>query len=467
MSWIDDTQKAINYIEDNLLEVSVEDAANYIYSSNDHFQKMFLIVTGFTVSEYIRNRKLTLAGQELLASKNKIIDIALKYGYETHESFTKAFTRFHGFTPSKVQSPENRLRCFSPLTIQINITGGFVMSRKIIPNVEKLYGEDRSGNYMFDSCMSSVMKALNENEAFDFLFFAGVTGDLFSQTWYKTKWSTNNEYSTACRDTEVPIRAAFDACGYEYEYVRRGDIEINKQEYIRKIVGSIDKGYPVLTFGIAGPPTCSIIFGYDENGDVLIGWSQFTDELIEDRPLDCVIAAEYFQVRNGLDRSEGLIFFTKKKNTPSIAESYRKAILNISKLASLPGDYNISFGGKAFDDWADSLLCDDDFKNEYMLMYPSDTYGSCMVMVGTNVTSLQNYLNRAYKFCPDLQPQIEKLKSIYQKELNIWLALFQREHPLLDRKFREYYKDCILEMKKLYLKAANIVKRRQKNEMGK
>ena len=120
MSWMEDTQKAINYIENNLLEVSAEDAANYIYSSSDHFQRMFLIVTGFTVSEYIRNRKLSLAGRELTDSNSKVIDIAFKYGYETPASFTKAFTRFHGFTPSKVQSSGNRLKCFSPLTIQIN-----------------------------------------------------------------------------------------------------------------------------------------------------------------------------------------------------------------------------------------------------------------------------------------------------------------------------------------------------------
>lgn len=331
------------------------------------------------------------------------------------------------------------------------------MSRKIIPNVEKLYGEDRSGNYMFVSCMRSVMAAMNEDEAFDFLFFAGVTGDLFSQTWYKTKWSWNNEYSTACRDTEVPIRAAFDACGYEYEYARKEDIQKNRQTYIRKIVESIDKGYPVLTFGIVGPPTCSIIFGYDENGDVLIGWSQFTDEIIEDRPLDCIVSTEYFQVKNGLDDSEALIFFTKKKDTPTIAESIRKSILNIPELASMPNSDTISFGGQAFDDWADSLLCDADFENEDMIARPLDTYGSCMVMVGTNVTSLQNYLNRANELCPDLQPRIEKLKEIYQKELDIWLELFQKEHPLLDKDFRKYYRDCIIKMKNLYLEASEAV----------
>jgi len=74
MSWMEDTQKAINYIEDNLLEVSAEGAANYIYSSSDHFQRMFLIVTGFTVSEYIRNRKLSLAGHVRFINNNQTMN---------------------------------------------------------------------------------------------------------------------------------------------------------------------------------------------------------------------------------------------------------------------------------------------------------------------------------------------------------------------------------------------------------
>jgi AraC-like DNA-binding protein/ubiquinone/menaquinone biosynthesis C-methylase UbiE len=133
MSWFEDTQKAINYIETNLFnDISAEDIANHIHYSSNHFQKMFLLVTDFTVSEYIRNRRLSLAGQELAATGNKMIDIALKYGYETPESFAKAFTRFHGFTPSKIKRAENQIIYFSPLTIQINITGGFNMSKKIM-----------------------------------------------------------------------------------------------------------------------------------------------------------------------------------------------------------------------------------------------------------------------------------------------------------------------------------------------
>ena len=137
MKWIEDTKKAIDYIESNLLEdIDAENVANHMFFAGDHFQKMFYMVTGFSVSEYIRNRRLSLAGQELLNSKNKVIDIALKYGYETPESFTKAFTRFHGINPSKVPYLKNNLKCFDALIIQINIMGGFRMSfEKLIENI--------------------------------------------------------------------------------------------------------------------------------------------------------------------------------------------------------------------------------------------------------------------------------------------------------------------------------------------
>ncbi|MCL2774181.1 MAG: AraC family transcriptional regulator [Oscillospiraceae bacterium] len=416
MSWIEDTQKAINYIEDNLLEdVSVENAAKYIYSSIDRFQKMFLIVTGYSVSEYIRNRKLSLAGQELAGSRSKVIDVALKYGYETPESFTKAFTRFHGFNPSKIHIFKNQLKCFAPLAIQINITGGFIMSRKLIPNVEKIY-EVKSENYMFPSCMRSAMSALNENAGYDFMFFAGVTGDLFTQTWCSPKWQYNDSYSNVCKETQMSIRAAFDACGYEYDYIAKEAIEKDKSSYVKKIVDSIDRGVPVLSFGIVGPPICSIICGYDENGDILIGWSQFTDEHKDDIPTDLVCSDDYFQVRNGLDKSEALIFIGRKKETPDIADSIKQSLLNIPQWAAFPPMERVCFGRQAFEAWADSLLDDECFADESMLDSPLDTYGSCVVQTGTNMHYIQDYLKRAAELCPDMNQQIEQLKQAYIKE---------------------------------------------------
>lgn len=92
MDWIKGLQQSIDYIEEHLTEtVDYEAVAAQSFSSSYHFQRVFGILCGFTVGEYIRNRRLSLAGTELATSDAKVIDVALKYGYESPDSFAKAF----------------------------------------------------------------------------------------------------------------------------------------------------------------------------------------------------------------------------------------------------------------------------------------------------------------------------------------------------------------------------------------
>ena len=470
MDWINDLQKALNFMEAHLLEdVDAETAAKQVYVSSAHFQKIFHIVTGITVGEYIRHRRLSLAGEELLAGQAKVIDVALKYGYDSPEAFTKAFARFHGVTPSAAREGAKlnsfNLKFFHPLTIQIRIEGG-LMTRTLIPGVAKLY-ETKSENYMFPSCMRSAMVALGEDPAFDFAFFAGVTGDFFTQIWCKPRWQYNDSYSTVCKDSQAPIRAAFDACGYDYEYVTYEAIQSSKAACVRKIVASIDKGLPVLTFGIVGPPVCSIICGYADDGKVLIGWSQFTGEIEEGKIHDHVISENYFQVRDGLDESYALIFIGDKKERPSIEESLRQSILNIPRWVNLPPDNRTVFGQTAFEAWADSLLCDEDFVDEMMLEKPLDTYGSCVVLTGTNMHYMQKYLNRVAETCPDMAPHIKQLKRLFERMNRAFEKLielqggyfFEKDRKaLLDRKFRMRLAAQVREVGKRYAAVGAIEK---------
>lgn len=100
MGWVDCIGEAICYIENNITnKLTIEKIAKQVLVSPFYFQKGFAMLCGFTVGEYIRERRLTLAGSELVSTDEKIIDIALKYGYDSPDSFTKAFTRFHGVTP--------------------------------------------------------------------------------------------------------------------------------------------------------------------------------------------------------------------------------------------------------------------------------------------------------------------------------------------------------------------------------
>ena len=132
MDWIKGMQKAIDYIEENLTEeINYEKVAAESFSSSYHFQRVFSILCGYTLGEYIRLRRLSLAGAELANGKEKVIDIALKYGYDSPDSFAKAFQKFHGITPSQARADGSKLKSFSRLSIKISLEGGSIMNYRI------------------------------------------------------------------------------------------------------------------------------------------------------------------------------------------------------------------------------------------------------------------------------------------------------------------------------------------------
>ncbi len=131
MNWIQGIQRAIDYVEANITEeLDFEEVAKQAYSSPFHFQRVFGILCGVSLGDYIRMRRLSLAGEELSRGNAKIIEVALKYGYDTPESFTRAFTRFHGITPSEARRG-GKARIFTPLSVKLTLTGGRKMDYRI------------------------------------------------------------------------------------------------------------------------------------------------------------------------------------------------------------------------------------------------------------------------------------------------------------------------------------------------
>ena len=178
MDWITGIQNAINYIEDHLLEeIDYEEIAKRSYSSSYHFQRVFGILCGYTVGEYIRNRRLTLAGMELQTEKTKVIDVALKYGYDSPDSFAKAFQRFHGITPRGARMDGAVLNSFSRLTLKITLEGGKMMNYRMEEKAELvLTGYKRHFT-------GTPAKRMEQEEAFygetrlDQYALAGMSGD--------------------------------------------------------------------------------------------------------------------------------------------------------------------------------------------------------------------------------------------------------------------------------------------------
>ena len=133
MDWVEAIAKAIGYIEENITsELSVERIAGQVNISPFYFQKSFSLLCGFSVMEYVRCRRLALAGNDLAGGQEKIIDIALKYGYDSPDSFARAFARFHGITPSSVKRSGGLLKTFAPLKIKLTLEGGYSMDYSIV-----------------------------------------------------------------------------------------------------------------------------------------------------------------------------------------------------------------------------------------------------------------------------------------------------------------------------------------------
>lgn len=133
MKMVEAMQKAINYMEEHLLDpLTIEEIALQAHLSPFHFQRIFMILTDVSVMEYIRRRRLTLAAHELIRTDTKIIDLSYRYGYETPEAFSKAFRRQHGVTPSEVRKGLGKIQAYNRITIQVQLKGAEPMNYQIV-----------------------------------------------------------------------------------------------------------------------------------------------------------------------------------------------------------------------------------------------------------------------------------------------------------------------------------------------
>lgn len=133
MEWLTCIRTAVEYIDTHLEDdINVQDIADRVYISPFFLQRGFALMTGYSIGQYLRSRRLYQAAVDLKETDDKILDIALRYCYDTPESFTKAFSRFHGATPSQVRNgaPVN---VFLPLTLSVSIHGGDKMEYTIAP----------------------------------------------------------------------------------------------------------------------------------------------------------------------------------------------------------------------------------------------------------------------------------------------------------------------------------------------
>ncbi|HEX2947189.1 MAG TPA: helix-turn-helix domain-containing protein [Clostridia bacterium] len=133
MEWVDRMNRVIDYLEANLCDEIDPDAIGRIMACPySVFQRSFAPITGIQLSEYLRRRRLTSAAYDLQNTDQRVLDIAIKYGYDSADAFTAAFKRMHGVTPLEARKPDVNLKFYSRLTFKFMIMGVNEMNYKVI-----------------------------------------------------------------------------------------------------------------------------------------------------------------------------------------------------------------------------------------------------------------------------------------------------------------------------------------------
>lgn len=132
MDWVKRLNQSMNYIEEHLTdEIDYSRLGQIACCSSYHYQRMFTYMAGITLSEYIRRRKMSLAAVDLQSGTERVIDIAVKYGYSSPTAFNRAFQSFHGIAPSAVKTEGVSVKTFSPIVFKIAVKGACEMDYRI------------------------------------------------------------------------------------------------------------------------------------------------------------------------------------------------------------------------------------------------------------------------------------------------------------------------------------------------
>lgn len=167
MDSIKKMNEALSYVEENLdSEIDFKEVSRIALCSEYHFSRMFSFLAGMSLSEYIRKRRLTLAAFELSSTDIKVVDVAVKYGYNSPDSFARAFYNMHGLTPSEARTNGKSLKAHPRMTFQFSIRGGIEMNYRIVEKKPfKIAGIMKMVNIVFEGVnpeITGMYQSLNE-----------------------------------------------------------------------------------------------------------------------------------------------------------------------------------------------------------------------------------------------------------------------------------------------------------------
>ncbi len=290
MAYFAEVRTVILYIENHVKDekFDMDELSRAVGFSIAHVRDIFQRKTGIALKKYVTMRKVYNSAFDLLHSKASVLEIALSYGFDSHETYTRAFKRIVKITPKEFRRirPQTAKEMLASgvygISVQGDVQKGWIqMQEREMLKKDKstilfgvpMVGYGEYGFTPFPICLKACSNYLGED--IDYEFSMVSSGAAFRFTWNRTEWDLSNVdiYHSFDENNEV-YGVGAKALGREFSILVRTK-ETKKEDFQQFIKSHIDQGFPCIALGIVGPPEAGIITGYEEDGDVLLGWSFF------------------------------------------------------------------------------------------------------------------------------------------------------------------------------------------------
>lgn len=438
------TKSIVCYIEANIMNGKFDYArlGQSIGFSKPYIREIFRNDMGCPIAEYIRTRRVKCSAMDLLNSDKTIIEIAYKYGFTNPETYTRAFYKITGMTPSTFRKGNlivGKEKIFSGVysigilekkecRSDINMAKDFFKENDsaILYGVPKVFYGAYGGGTPYPICLKACSEYLGDN--LKYYFIMASCGAAFRFVWNTKAWDLSNVdiYHTFEESNDVYGTGA-KALGREFLFLGRGE-DTTKEDFISFIKEHIDEGYPCIALGVIGPPEACIITGYRKNGMELLGWNLFQED-------------PEFASGIAIDESGYFICSNWWENTDTQAvmclgaldgDKYTTADIIANAVKALSGrtDCGYAKGIKAYDAWKEAFSDESNFSvdGNYTLLFEK------MLCQNDAMTCLADGRNCA---------------SLYFEELAEEDSSRYNDYSKISGLFRKC-SDTILEMQSLY-----------------
>ena len=283
--------------------------------------------------------------------------------------------------------------------------------------------------FPFPAAMRATMQFLGEDPGYDYDFHAGTSGAAFGLVWHTTRWFYSGDLSDLAVSTgwSEPIRRAFDAVGYTCEVIPMADGPENEALFRQRVIECIHgQGRPLLASGVVGPPCCTLVTGYDEGGDILVGWSYF-QAMPGHGPAAEFEPTGQFRKRAWHPDTWAPIAIGDKREPPPLAQAYRQALQWAVEVVRTPRVLDRHAGLPAYIAWSEDLLRDEDFPEEDpgVLMERLDCHFGAASVTAEGRMLAARFVRRVAEHEPAMAGPLERAAACYDAISELMMRVFE------------------------------------------